>query len=96
VDEHIRQTDIVFRDSYNRFVVLCPETALQNSQNLAERIADSIYKKTGIQVSWAVATFPDDALSFDDLLDVANSKLTRFALDKKEPAMPVEQVENEN
>jgi GGDEF domain-containing protein len=96
VDEHIRQTDIVFRDSHNRFVVLCPETALQNSQNLAERIADSIYKKTGIQVLWAVAAFPDDALSFDDLLDVANSKLTHSAMNKKEPAMPTENTEREN
>ena len=96
VDEHIRQTDMVFRDRFNRFVVLCPETASQNSQILAERIADAIYHRTSVQVSWAVAAFPDDALSFDDLLDVANSKLTHFVIDQKDPARPAKQLENES
>ena len=96
VDEHIRQTDMVFRDRFNRFVILCPETDFQNSQNLAGRIADAIYTRTGVRVSWAVAAFPDDALSFDDLLDVANSKLIHFAIDRKDSVGPVKQVENED
>lgn len=97
IDEHIRQTDMVFRERFNRFVILCPETNFQNSQILAERIADMIHNKTSVQVAWTVAAFPDDALSFDDLLEVANSKLTHFVKDGKDSARPVEQqVENEN
>ncbi len=97
IDEHIRQTDMVFREKFNRFVILCPETNFQNSQILAERIADMIHNKTNVQVAWTVAAFPDDALSFEDLLEVANSKLTHFVKDGKDSARPVEQqVENEN
>lgn len=75
IDEYSRQTDMVFRERRNRFVVLCPETDYQNSQILAQRICDAIENRTGIQVAWGVAAFPDDALNFDDLMDVANSKL---------------------
>jgi hypothetical protein len=96
VDEHVRQTDMVFRDRFNRFVILCPETDFQNSRILAGRIADAIHNRTSVQVSWAVAAFPDEALSFDDLMDVANSKLTHFVMERKAPAAPIKHVEDEN
>lgn len=75
IDEHIRQTDMVFHDKYNRFIILCPETNNDNVQILAERINDTALAKAGVKISWAYATFPDDALNFDDLLDNAISKL---------------------
>ena len=95
IDENIRQTDMVFRERFNRFVILCPETDFQNSQMLAERIAGVIRNKTSVQVSWTVAAFPDDALSFEDLLDVANSKLTHFIMDGKDRDRKIESVDNE-
>ncbi len=95
IDENIRQTDMVFRERFNRFVILCPETDFQNSQMLAERIAGVIRNKTSVQVSWTVAAFPDDALSFEDLLDVANSKLTHFVMDGKDHDRKIESVDNE-
>ncbi|MDP1546009.1 MAG: diguanylate cyclase [Anaerolineales bacterium] len=75
IDEHIRQTDMVFRDQNNRFVILCPETNYQNSQALAQRISEAVQQETGLGVSWGSATFPDDALNFDDLMDVAVSRI---------------------
>jgi len=76
IDEFIRQTDSVFRDRSSRFVVLCPETDFQNLQILAVRIADSIKHRTGVKVNWGAVSFPDDALNFDDLLDVARARLS--------------------
>lgn len=97
VDENVRQTDMVFRDRFNRFIVLCPETAYQNSQVLAKRLADSVYNRTNMVILWAAAAFPDDALSFDDLLDVANSKLAHAITEKSESLGAVkQQVENES
>jgi hypothetical protein len=97
VDEHVRQTDMIFRDRFNRFIILCPETASQSTQVLAARLEDSIQKRIGRQVLWAVAAFPDDALSFDDLLDVANAKLVHFVKEREEISLPiVQQVENNN
>ena len=75
IDEHIRQTDMVFHDRYNRFIILCPETNHDVSQVLAERIGNIILEKTGMKVIWGFSTFPDDALNFDDLVENAVSKL---------------------
>ncbi|MBI5825110.1 MAG: hypothetical protein HZB18_13860 [Chloroflexi bacterium] len=75
VDEHMRQTDMVFRDRSNRFMLLCPETDYQNSLILAARVVEAIKNRTGVQILWGAASFPDDALNFEDLVDVAVSKL---------------------
>ena len=95
LDDNIRQTDMLFRERYNRFVVLCPETNLQNAQILAERISDVIQNKISVKVSWAVAAFPDDALSFDDLLEAAKSKLTKLMKEGENLGRSVKQKVNE-
>jgi GGDEF domain-containing protein len=75
VDETIRQTDMVFRDPGNRFIILCPETAYGSAQILAQRIGKTVGEKMSIKISWGVAAFPDDALNFDDLMDAALARL---------------------
>jgi len=75
IDEHIRQTDMVFRDRSNRFVILCPETDIENTKILAIRISEAIKQRININIISGAAGFPDDALNFDDLLDVAVSKI---------------------
>lgn len=77
IDESIRQTDMVFRDPGNRFIILCPETDYRSAQILAERVGRAVAEKMNIQMSWGAASFPDDALNFDDMMDVAISRLTR-------------------
>lgn len=79
VDEHVRQTDIVMRDHKNRFVILCPETDVQKSEQLAERIREAVEDRTGLDVMWGTVGFPDDALNFEDLLQFAQTKLARVA-----------------
>jgi GGDEF domain-containing protein len=64
------------RDRKNRFVILCPETNLQNSEQLADRIAKAVQDKTGLQVMWSTVGFPDDALNFDDLLIAAQTRVS--------------------
>jgi GGDEF domain-containing protein len=66
---------MVFHDKYSRLIVLCPETNNEDSRILAARISEIVYEKTGVKVEWGFATFPDDALNFDDLVDKAVSKL---------------------
>jgi GGDEF domain-containing protein len=79
IDERIRQTDLVLRDHKGRFIVLCPETDLTNVALLAERVSEAIREKTALQVRWGVAAFPDEALTFDDLLQKAESRLVQIA-----------------
>jgi Diguanylate cyclase, GGDEF domain len=80
IDESIRQTDMVFRDHGGRFVILCPETDYANTGVLAQRVCDSIKTKSGVRVHWGVAVFPDDALTFEDLLHQARSRMVHPVL----------------
>jgi GGDEF domain-containing protein len=75
IDDRIRQTDLVLRDYKGRFFVLCPETDLSNASLLAKRIAQAIKERTSLRVLWGVAAFPDEALTFEDLLQKARERL---------------------
>lgn len=75
IDDRIRQTDLVLRDHRGRFVVLCPETDLENTMLLAKRIAHAVTERTNLHVLWGVAAFPEEALTFDDLLQKASERL---------------------
>ena len=79
IDDRIRQTDLVLRDHKGRFIVVCPETDLSNVSLLAGRISQAIREKTALNVRWGVAAFPDEALTFDDLLQKAESRLVQAA-----------------
>jgi len=75
IDDRIRQTDLVLRDHRGRFVVLCPETDLESTVLLAKRISRAVKERTNLRVLWGVAAFPEEALTFDDLLQKASERL---------------------
>ena len=90
IDDRIRQTDLVLRDHRGRFVILCPETNLENTILLAKRIAQAVKERTNLHVLWGVAAFPEEALTFDDLLQKASERLIRSdALPKDQVSVPV-------
>lgn len=74
IGEVIRQTDILVRDHVGRFIVLCPETDLESAVFLAERIRVIVEERAGLNVSCGVASFPDEALTFEDLLHLARDR----------------------
>ena len=75
IDDRIRQTDLVLRDQRGRFIILCPETDLANASLLAKRISDAVKDRTSLGVRWGAASFPEEALTFDDLLQKARERL---------------------
>jgi hypothetical protein len=75
IDDRIRQTDLVLRDHAGRFVILCPETNLDSATLLAKRISQAIQDRASLKVLWGVAAFPEEALTFDDLLQKARERL---------------------
>src|SRR5215216_2898683 len=77
IDDSIRQTDLVLRDKRWRYVILCPETNLSAGRLLARRITESVHEETGLAILCGVAAFPDEALTFDDLLKKARERLTQ-------------------
>lgn len=75
IDDRVRQTDLVLRDYKGRFIILCPETDFSNASLLAKRISQAIKERTDFRVLWGVAAFPEEALTFDDLLQKARERL---------------------
>ena len=76
IDDGIRQTDLVLRDRRWCYVILCPETDLSAVLQLARRLILAVKERTGLSVLWGVAAFPEEALTFDDLLIKARQRLT--------------------
>jgi GGDEF domain-containing protein len=77
IDDRIRQTDLVLRDRRWCYVILCPETDLPSVLLLARRIAAAVQEKTGLTILWGVSAFPEEALTFDDLLRKARQRLSQ-------------------
>lgn len=78
IDERIRQTDLLLKDHTGRFIILCPETDIESVSLLASRIVQAVRERTSTQMVWGAAAFPDEALTFDDLLQKARERLGHF------------------
>jgi len=76
IDDRIRQTDLVLRDRQWSYVVICPETDYASVVLLARRISEAVKEKTDHSILWGVASFPDEALTFDDMMKKARERLT--------------------
>ena len=74
LSDHARSTDLVLRDRDGLFVLLCPETNQVNTSILAARIADAVKRELDAKIECGSASFPDEALTFDDLINTANSR----------------------
>lgn len=86
VSSAIRQTDLLIRDNVGRYIILCPETNLESAGSLAGRIQHIVEERTGLHVLCGAASFPDEALTFEDLLSVARERSEQVRLSKPGPA----------
>ncbi len=89
IDDRIRQTDLVLRDRTWRYVIVCPETDLPSALLLGKRISQSVMETTGLSILWGVASFPEEALTFDDLLQKARERLRNggYVEDSQKPEL---------
>ncbi len=84
LESSIRKTDYAARYGGEEFVVILPETSLPKAEELAERLRIQVAghpfpinddKEVNITSSIGVATFPEHAQSWRDLLDAADSAM---------------------
>lgn len=75
LSESVRQTDLIIRDEKNQFIIIMPDTDAVNSKVTAARIQDKFSVKVGTSMLWGTASFPEEALTFEDLLMKAQSNL---------------------
>ncbi len=71
----LRQTDLILRDTNGYFVIMCAETTKESSILLAKRIQAAINSNMGTSAQWSIASFPEEALTFDELLNQAKANL---------------------
>ncbi len=74
ISDYIRRTDIVIRGENHRFIVLMPDTDKEGSLISARRILEEIQAQFSTHVSFGLASFPQDALTFEELVDKAISQ----------------------
>jgi len=84
ISEHARSTDVILRDPDGQFFLLCPETGPASMNLLAERIAQAVKMDLEAEIECGFASFPDEAMTFDDLLYIASRRLTTVILNQKE------------
>lgn len=76
ISQQLRRTDLVVdQREKNRFIIVSPDTTAVNSAILADRIQAAAAVQLGVLVSCGVASFPDQALTFDELVQQAKSSL---------------------
>ncbi len=84
LENSIRKTDYAARYGGEEFVVILPETPLAKAKELAERLRNKIAghsisiedgKELNITVSVGIATFPQHAQSWEDLLETADKAM---------------------
>ena len=64
---------------YHEDLVLCfPETGLQEARELAKQINKLLTVTLDLSIQIGVAVFPDDALIFEELVDIAATRLMIF------------------
>jgi GGDEF domain-containing protein len=78
INANARRPDLIIKAEHSdRFVLICPETTRAGSNNLIQRIRSAVQTQLGISLSIGIASFPEDALTFDDLLHKASAKLEK-------------------
>jgi GGDEF domain-containing protein len=77
INDQARQTDLIVADHSDHFVIVCPETDHQETMIFAERIRQAINVELSTKVVLGAASFPSEALTFDDLLDTARKRVAQ-------------------
>lgn len=86
LSRHLRRTDMVLEErERGRFIILCPDTSARDLNVLVEYIQATASEMVGVKVNCGMATFPDEALTFEELVHQAESRLS-YAAPETTPA----------
>ncbi|MCA9969287.1 MAG: hypothetical protein KC425_03680 [Anaerolineales bacterium] len=87
IGDQTRVVDTVMADGENgRFILLCPEIDARGVHMLTERIQQALSDQVGVQATFGVASFPNEAVTFEALLAAAGDKLLQQT---DQPAQPM-------
>ncbi|OGL48730.1 MAG: hypothetical protein A2161_05635 [Candidatus Schekmanbacteria bacterium RBG_13_48_7] len=84
IEDEARENDIIARYGGDEFVIVLPGTGSETAMDIAEKIRLKIKKVSflkeeklniNITASFGIATFPENAQTLDDLIEVADSAM---------------------
>jgi GGDEF domain-containing protein len=76
ISRSLRRTDLIIEDQTpGRLVLLAPETPAESAAVLGERMVQLLQQRLGISASYGVSSFPQHALTFEELLSNAAAGL---------------------
>lgn len=77
IQRELRAMDVLMHDDQtDRLVLLCPEADIEGAGYIASHLKNAAERDLGIQIVLAMATFPEEALTFDGLLEQAYERLS--------------------
>jgi GGDEF domain-containing protein len=93
LSRHVRRTDLITEGPEpGQIVLLAPETTTQDAQALGDRLAQVTRDRLGVEASFSVVTFPEHALTYEELLNVAQSRLREQRVALPPAVEPEEQI----
>ncbi len=80
LEQKCRQSNVVARYGGDEFVILMPETSVEQAQSLAERLriwleGDPMLEQMKVTGSFGVASFPAHGLKAEEILDAADTAM---------------------
>jgi GGDEF domain-containing protein len=76
ISRSLRRTDLIIEDHKpGRLVLVAPETPQEAAEVLGDRLVRLLQQRLGITARYGVASFPQQALTFEDLLHRAEEQL---------------------
>jgi len=76
ISSYIDRTNLVLEHSErNQFILLCPEIEAADTIGMVEHIRNIAAEKLGVSVACGVASFPDQALTFEELVNQAEKNV---------------------
>jgi len=76
LSKYLRRTDLILEQrDQGRFLIMCPDTTAGDLKLLVEYIQAVAVEQLGTSIACGVATFPDEAITFEELVNRAESHL---------------------
>ena len=74
--KYLRLTDLILEQrEQGRFIIVCPETNAADSKLVVEYIQSVATEQLGTPIAYGMATFPDEAVTFEELMERAEAAL---------------------
>jgi hypothetical protein len=93
ISDALRRTDILLeQENPARFIVLCRDTSPEACRTVERHIHEACNQHLGVRVTSGRACFPDDAITFEELLERAAAQLDRSGVTAARPVLAAEPV----